>query len=312
MRVVLVDNPKAGSADGSVDSLIGQIRALGHSVEHLSSKDPWHQALQENPDLVAVVGGDGTVAEVARALAGGSVPLAVLPMGTANNIAMALGVAKTPLEELIAGWDSAARCAFDVGVARGPWGTFRFLESVGAGLLSETMAAIDHGNANYVNDIEDPRQRIEAALDVCRRTLVQLEACRFEISIDGRDLSGEYLMVEALNFGAAGPNLQLSRYGDASDGVLDVVLAADGHRSRLLHWLTSTAADASLAPELATYKGREVRLRRCGPGTLHLDDELWTGERGAADAAIELSIEPKALTFLVPPRGSGGGGGGGS
>ena len=57
-------------------------------------------------DLIVAVGGDGTVASVAREVAGHDVPLAVLPVGTANNIAFSLGC-DGPLDELIDHWPRA-------------------------------------------------------------------------------------------------------------------------------------------------------------------------------------------------------------
>ncbi len=70
-------------------------------------------------------------------------PLAVLPMGTANNVANALGVADRPLDQLIAGWNGARRMKFDVGAASGPWGSTYFIEGLGLGIFTETMARLD-------------------------------------------------------------------------------------------------------------------------------------------------------------------------
>src|SRR4029450_1009594 len=117
--------------------------------------------------------------------------------------------------------------------ARAPWGLRRFLESVGAGLLSETMFAIDEGHARYVNDIGESERRMAAALEIFRRVLLDLEARDVTLRLDEVDLSGRYVLVEALNFGVAGPNLQFAPHGDPCDGLLDVVIAEDIDR-RLL------------------------------------------------------------------------------
>ena len=90
MRVTLIYNPKAGeTANPEADELMAMIRRAGHNAEYASSKGKhFKSALEAAGDLVAVAGGDGTVAKVAKVLAGRGVPMTVLPTGTANNIAI--------------------------------------------------------------------------------------------------------------------------------------------------------------------------------------------------------------------------------
>src|SRR5688572_33392728 len=151
MRVLVLHNPKAGSDATDGEQLVRHIERCGHQVEVHTSKKAWRTALDRGPDVVVAMGGDGTVGKIARALAGRDIPIALLPMGTANNIAAALGLQNRELVRLIAGWNDAERRPFDAAVARGPWGESRFLESVGIGLLSEAIAVIDGGPSRYVN-----------------------------------------------------------------------------------------------------------------------------------------------------------------
>src|SRR6185369_915874 len=100
----------------------------------LAERDQHDQALAGS-ELIVIAGGDGTVQRVATELAWRELPLAILPLGTANNIATSLGI-EGPTEALVAGWATARRSPLDLGVATGPWGTRRFIESVGGGLVS--------------------------------------------------------------------------------------------------------------------------------------------------------------------------------
>src|SRR5262245_26858846 len=145
MNVTLIYNPDAGSANQPTDDeILKLIRSVGHSAECQSSNQiGWETALEKPVDLVAVSGGDGIVGKVAKRMIGKQTPLAVLPMGTANNIANALGVADRPLDQLVAGWNSARRMKFDVGAASGPWGSTYFIEGLGLGIFTETMARLD-------------------------------------------------------------------------------------------------------------------------------------------------------------------------
>jgi len=299
MRVLVLHNPKAGRVDTHSLPIVRLIEQCGHQVEVHTSKKAWMAALERRPDVAVAMGGDGTVGKVARALAGRDIPIALLPTGTANNIAAALGLQNTELVRLIAGWNDAVHRPFDVGVARGPWGECRFLESVGVGLLSEAIRVIDEGHAQYVNEIEDTSSRIDAALEVFRHTLRVLPTAPVELRLDGADLSGEYLLVEALNFGAAGPNLTFAPHGDPSDGLLDLVLAEETDRHILRERLGQFRSEPTAAPVLRTHRGRRLEMR-CARCLLHLDDELRSSDNGAI-VTIEITVEAGALTFLVPP-----------
>ena len=299
MRVLVLHNPKAGSDETDGEELVRQIERCGHHVEVHTSKKAWRTALHREPDLVVAMGGDGTVGKVARELAGRNIPIALLPMGTANNVATALGLKDRELPGLIAGWNDAARRPFDVGVARGPWGEYRFLESVGLGLLSEAIHAIDEGHAAYVNEIGHTETRINAALDVFRHTVQEIPPASVELWLDGNALSGEYILVEALNFGAAGPNLNFAPHGNPSDGLLDLVLAQDEDRGLLRDRLNQLRSEPAAAAGLRTHRGRRLEMR-CQGRLLHLDDLLWRGDDRVA-TTMEITVEPGALTFLIPP-----------
>src|SRR5205085_12423826 len=104
MRVTLIHNPTAGDESFSATKLTALIEQAGHEVSYQSSKKDYKSALKEPADLVAVAGGDGTVRKVAIQLLGRNIiPIAVLPCGTANNIAKSLSITESP-PELIAGW----------------------------------------------------------------------------------------------------------------------------------------------------------------------------------------------------------------
>ncbi len=145
MRITLIHNPEAGSDDQpSADELVRLVRQAGHSVMYQSSKHAdWQRSLDEPTDLVAVAGGDGAVGLVTKRLVGKRVPLTILPMGTANNIAATFNLKDRPLDQLIAGWSNARRRKFDVGAAIGPWGSSFFIEGVGVGAFTDTMSRLD-------------------------------------------------------------------------------------------------------------------------------------------------------------------------
>lgn len=105
-RLLLLHNPWARAAPEP--ALLGRLRAFleasGWEVAVRSSGEGGpisvearRAALQEGFQRVAVCGGDGTVRQAAEGLRGTGVPLALLPMGTANVLARELGIPRSPL-----------------------------------------------------------------------------------------------------------------------------------------------------------------------------------------------------------------------
>src|SRR5207245_1649846 len=66
----------------------GVLQAAGHHVTYRSSKAKhWSDVLDAPADVIAVAGGDGTIGKVVERMRGRAIPIAILPIGTANNIA---------------------------------------------------------------------------------------------------------------------------------------------------------------------------------------------------------------------------------
>src|SRR5690348_3443979 len=116
MRVTLLHNKSAGSENHAAGELEAHIRAAGHElVTTVSSQEHLIASIRaDQPELIAIAGGDGTVSRAACALAGCGVPLAILPLGTANNTALTLRVSGA-VNELVDRWMSGRVVPFDLG-----------------------------------------------------------------------------------------------------------------------------------------------------------------------------------------------------
>ena len=298
MRVILVHNPAAGEGEHDRTSLIRLLETAGHEVQYVRSDEPsWETALASAADVIAVAGGDGTVGKVARRLDAGSPPIAVLPAGTANNIATGLGIAGASVDALVERWPNARQQPFDIGLVRSRKKAFRFVESVGLGLLADAMAAIDGDErlGAALGRAEDP---VTAAIEVYRRVLRHLRPVQVELELDGRDRSGEYLLLEILNFGIAGPNLRLAPDARFADGLLDVVMIEEHQRGDLLEHLPLYRTNPSCAPPLPTVRARSISLA-CRDRQMHLDDKLRSRVNGTADPTAHVSAEPGSVSFLI-------------
>ena len=132
MQVALIYNSVAGDgAQARRRSLTDLVRRAGHDVRAHSAHDERLAAILDEPaDLVAVAGGDGTITHVAQLMQGRETPIAPLPIGTANNIATALGLSELSFEEQISSWSEAEKILFDVGEACGPWGSRAIMDRI--------------------------------------------------------------------------------------------------------------------------------------------------------------------------------------
>ena len=301
MRIMLIHNPDAGDdAQPQKAELLSAIRAAGHEVRYVSGAGgDWLASLDDPVDLVVVAGGDGTVGRVAKALVGRDAPFTVLPLGTANNISRTFGLAETPVAALVERWKNARTVRFDIGLARGPWGVCHFIEGFGAGLFACTMPEADASRT--LDSLTAAEAKVAYALQMLRDRLLECAAQTLAVRLDGRDLSGDYVLVEAMNMQYVGPNLYLAPDCDLSDGRLDVVLVPLAGRSRLLRYLSDWQNGILWPPELPTYRGERLELEWTGY-PVHMDDRVWP-ERGEAPAArgrIEVAVQREALQFLLP------------
>ena len=72
---------------------------------------------------------------------------------------------------------------------------------------------------------ESRAERIEGCLNWVRERLWDYPAKRVEITLDGKDFSGEYILVEVMNIQYIGPSLHLAPSADPGDGQLEVHVA---------------------------------------------------------------------------------------
>jgi diacylglycerol kinase (ATP) len=290
MRVTLMHNPKAGHDSPADDDLVELLEDAGYKVEYQSTKKKkWKKALDEPADLVVAAGGDGTIAKVAVEMADRDVPLAILPVGTANNIATSLGL-RGSLEDTIESWETAGRRRFDIGVVEGPWGQTRFLEAVGFGLFTHAMAVVETREETAEPDHRD--EELDRDLKFLRTTLSAVRARPWKLWLDDEDLSGDYFLMEAMNIRCIGPNLCLAPGADPGDGRLNLVLLSEADRSHFERFLGGQGERPGMEFELPVHCGRRVRIQWDG-SPLRVDDQIFADARyaDAGGVAVEVRLD---------------------
>ncbi|MCD6064555.1 MAG: diacylglycerol kinase, partial [Flavipsychrobacter sp.] len=138
----LLHNPKAGDGEHSKEDLVAMIEEQGYKCLYASTKEKGWNEIEPDVDFLVVAGGDGTVRKVATELLGRKVidrnyPIAVLPMGTANNIGRTFGFGTD--EAAVASWSAENIQKIDVGKVHGLEEDIFFLEGFGFGLFPNLM-----------------------------------------------------------------------------------------------------------------------------------------------------------------------------
>ena len=293
MRISLLHNPEAG-AGVTFETLRDMIVHAGHDiVQVLDPDDELPGALAPTAELLALAGGDGTVARAARALAGHRVPIAIVPLGTANNIAGSLGITGIP-SAVIARWATTRPVPVDLGVARGAWGEQRFVESVGIGLIPTAITSADAAERSAAEPDTLAAARMYRGMRAVRDKLRHLVPRPVTLTLDGRSTHGDYLLVEVLNTHLIGPNLELAADADPRDGFLHVVVAAAEHRAALDDYLARAIEGETCRLALPVWRARSVEL--AGWPSVHLDDQVHDEPSAEVVAAW---IEPGAVQMIA-------------
>ena len=305
-QATLIYNADSGGAgSASAKDLQDALRDAGFQPVYkaTSCEEDLDEALKDAAGLVVVAGGDGTVRAVATRLINKNLPLALLPMGTANNVARTLGIEGKP-KALIQGLPFAEKRPFDVGHVRSPWGEDYFLEALGCGLFADLL---------YDYDPEEGKSVLRA-VDTVREVLVGYEPKAWRVTLDEEELSGEFVALEVLNTQATGPRLQLAPDADPSDELFDVVCVREPESSGLLEYLGGLlSASFDSLENVDIIRGKFLEIAWNG-SPIHIDAELRPRKdsyaqptRGArppsqseTEGLIEVKVLPNALTFLLP------------
>ena len=264
MRVLLIHNPKAGDRKHGKKQLMGSLKKNGLQAFYQSIKERgWEKAFKKPVDLVIAAGGDGTVHQSAWQIIDRGIPLAILPLGTANNL------------------------------ARNGSETDYFLEAAGGGLFADYFSA---AMANEEKGVS-PEEELTAHLALLRQLSLDYPACHWRMSIDGKNISGRYILWGAMNIHSAGPALHLAPKAKTDDGRLDFVAVREHEREIFIKHVDAHLAGRKARVPLTAYKFRELVITS-PPGAMHLDGEQrpnkYTNSK-LQRRAVKITVKPGAL-----------------
>ena len=295
-RAHLLHNPRAGEKDFSKKELTKLIEEEGFECTYSSvKKDGWDE-FDDETDFLVVAGGDGTVRRAAKALVKRKIldkqfPIALLPHGTANNVATTLNISGE-VSDIIRSWHKGIVKKFDIGKVLGLSEDVFFLEGFGFGIFPKLMKVMK----KMEDQVSESREeKIKTARAVLYDVVLSYKARNCKIIADDVDHTGKYILVEIMNTTSIGPNLGLSNSGDPGDGEFEVVLIPETHQKKFEEFLLNRINDKEDNYSFTTLKAKKIQVFWDGKD-MHTDDEIVK-----LDEPKEVNIEilPGTLEFLL-------------
>ncbi len=290
-KTLIIVNPAAGRGKAlkALPAIEAGCREMGLSFDVVRTEGPddatrlAREGANASYGVVACVGGDGTVSETGRGLIGTDSALALLPAGTGNDFARALGVYRK--------MDLAIRALRD-GVMKpidvGRFGPHTFLNTVGVGFDGQVTA--DNQKVKTLTGIL-------SYLVVVLKNLPTYKNPRFKLKGRDWEFESKGVLVEFGNGKCAGGGFFLTPHADLHDGLMDVTLLGDyGPMERFVALPMVLLRRMEMLSGVKTFKTDILEISVDRPTYIHVDGNLKTLTEPAT-----VEILPLALKVMFPP-----------
>jgi YegS/Rv2252/BmrU family lipid kinase len=232
--------------------------------------------------LVIAAGGDGTISEVAQGIDLETARLGILPLGTANDMALELGIStnlRTAVKRTVRGEETR----WDVGVANGR----RFVVFSGTAFDAAVTGTVHEERKSNITYLS----YVVPAL----KTYAAWKSPRIRVSLDGKPLDGYSSQVLISNVKRLAPCFQLSHTIAPDDGVLHVLVFRREGRLALLEYTTALFFRLpQWMNTLENYKAQEILLESEDENVPYQLDGDPVGT-----LPLKISVLPRALRIVV-------------
>lgn len=239
------------------------------------------QALDEGANVILVVGGDGTVNEVAQSMLYSDAVLGILPKGSGNGLARELHIpmdTKKALDVIIKGRVTTIdSCKANERV---------FFCTCGVGFdaaVSQKFANEKHrGSLTYL------KNTIEEYLSYKPQT--------YELLVDDHSIYERAFLVACANASQYGNNAFIAPHANIQDGQMDITILSPFTPLDIaplaIQLFTKQISQNS---KIKSLKATKVSIIRQKPGIMHLD-----GDPVMADERVDISVIPQSLKVFIP------------
>ncbi len=240
-------------------------------------------AVAKGADLIFLWGGDGTIQRCVDVIAGEAVTLAILPAGTANLLAMNLGI-PNDLEAAVDVGLTGDRRRLDVGVMNGK----RFNVMAGVGFDALAMRNADDKLKQHIGRLAYVWTGAEAT---------QMKYRRIQIKVDKKPwFDGEATCVLLGQMGSVAGGIVVFPDAQPDDGQLEIgVVTAENAMEWIRVLARIVVGKAENSPLAQMTRGRRVDIALSRPTVYELD-----GGARKAKKRLRATIEPGAIEVRVP------------
>jgi diacylglycerol kinase (ATP) len=293
-RLVVAINPFArfGSSRDVGPMVTAKLRALGHEVIDLVAPTyedliaDARRELASRPDALIVVGGDGMVNLGTNLVAGTGVPLGLIPAGTGNDMARALGIPHedqlAALDILIEALNRPAR-VIDAGYVTTSDGTERWFGC----MLSAGFDAVVNERANT---LKYPRGKSRYTVALLLE-LLTIKPIQYRITLDGATLDTGGMLVSVGNGISLGGGMKVTPNAKVDDGLLDILVVGPLSRLNFLRIFPKVFKGTHLTePKVTVYRAKKIRIEA---------DAVVAYADGERLGALPIDVEVRQGALLV-------------
>lgn len=292
MNLLFIVNPAAGRGKNAAINSISLIESFckGRGINYVIEKTSYkghatllarHAATSKTKvDAVISVGGDGTLLEVVNGLVGSNMLLGVLPAGTGNDFARAIGIPANVKEAL----KSIVKKKIKL-IDVGKLGDVFFTNVASVGF-----------DAEIVRDIIKYKKFIPGKASYLVAALIKFFTFKFKhisVNIDGKEMKSKILLVAIANGTHYGGGMKVNPHGDIDDGYLDVIMINHVPRYKIPLLMAKFAkGDYTHLPFVKTYRCKEITINSQDNLVINADGDIF----GSTPATF--SVKPLSLNVI--------------
>lgn len=258
---LLVVNSKAGK--GRASKLAGKFEVLLKSNNlpyEIINKATYEETFSEYRlsiasgkfEKVVAIGGDGLVNLCLQEVAEQNIGLSVIPAGTGNDFARAVGSYRKSVNEIFNVVRSQEPTSIDLGLVTGAFGKRWYVQ-----VLSTGFDALVNNLANRINW---PRGQMKYTLATVL-TLARFKPIPYELIIDGKQFKQDFMLLSVANGETYGGGMRICPDASNSDGIFDILLVHPVSKIVLLSIFPKVFTGKHVPhPKIDIIRGKKVQL----------------------------------------------------